>query len=196
MRMTVILCLLGFMLSAVPAQSDQIIDNYHVSVMYGNVIGGGGSGYNEGSWYQYPSGWQTQWFYDHPFDDTRGKIISIQFDWTHLDPTCPVTIEVAVNWSTPEWSALGHGTEYPPLPDLVGQDEDLYIVRVPIIDYCGDPLPPQQVIFDYVVWDYNPEWVSIDVRGCNFEIINGIIIHECAVSNETSSWGAIKALQR
>lgn len=41
-----------------------------------------------------------------------------------------------------------------------------------------------------------PEWVSIDVMGCNFIITDGVIVHECTVGNEDSSWGAIKQIGR
>jgi hypothetical protein len=186
------------LLGTVPAAAQQIEDDFFVTVGSGIVIEGGGSGYEGGFWYVYPSNWINQWFYDHPFDWERGKIIHIEFDWAALDPECTTDITVAVNWSTPEWSALGYGVDFPPLPDMVGADEDLYIERIPIIDECGVfPGPdPQHVVFDYIIWDYNPEWVSIDVMGCNFVITNGVIFHECAVGNEESSWGAIKKLSQ
>ncbi|HSG29854.1 MAG TPA: hypothetical protein VLA34_15335, partial [Candidatus Krumholzibacterium sp.] len=70
----------------------------------------------------------------------------------------------------------------------------LYIIRENILDVCDIFPDVQHVIFDFIIEDYNPEWVSIDVMGCNFVITNGVIIHECAVANEETSWGAIKAL--
>jgi hypothetical protein len=74
-----------------------------------------------------------------------------------------------------------------------GYDETKYIIRVPIIEELAYFEDWVHVEWDYTIWDYNPEWVSIDVMGCNFEIINGIIVHECAVGTESSSWGGIKA---
>ena len=176
---------------SVPAMAQQTIDNFYVTVGSGVVMSGGGSGYNGGEWYVYPSMWINQWFYDHPLDFTKGKIVHIEFDWTAMDPSCTSDITVALNWSTPEWSYLGNGTELPPLP---GVDEALYIVRVPFVDECRIAPEINHVVFDYVVYNYNPEWVSIDVRGCNFVITNGVIVHECAVGNDDTTWGAIKSI--
>jgi hypothetical protein len=192
MKKTAIALFLGLLLlSTVPASAQQVIDDFFVTVGSGVVTEGGGSGYDNGTWYVYQSGWINEWFYDHPFDENRGKIVHIEFDWVALDPTCTTDIIVALNWSTPEWSALGHGDAFPPLP---GEDELLYIERLTFLDECGTYPEIQHVIWDYVIWDYNPEWVSIDVMGCNFIITNGIIVHECAVGNEESSWGAIKKI--
>lgn len=177
--------------SAVSAQ--QITDNFFVTVGSGTVLEGGGTGFNNGEWYVYPSMWINQWFYDHPFDPTRGKIIHIEFDWTSVDPECTVDIEVAVNWSTPAYSDLGLGDTEPPLP---GCDEELYIIREPFLDVCEMVTDVRHEVFDFIIYDYNPEWVSIDVRGCNFEIMNGVIVHECAVGTESTTWGAIKSIMK
>ncbi|MCK4538958.1 MAG: hypothetical protein KAV42_09205 [Candidatus Krumholzibacteria bacterium] len=193
MKKTVIFLALGLLLFSAPATSQEIIDDFFITVGSGIVIEGGGSGYAGGEWYVYPSNWINQWFYDHPFDETRGKIIHIEFDWSAMDPLCTTDITVAVNWSTPEYSALGLGDTEPPLP---GCDEELYIIRETIIDLCGVYAGTEHVIYDFTIYDYNPEWVSIDVMGCNFEIINGVIVHECAVANDAHTWGAIKALNK
>ena len=191
MKKAIVLLALGLLLLSSPLFSQEITDNFFVTVGSGIVLEGGGSGYNGGEWYVYPSNWINQWFYDHPFDENRGKIIHIEFDWTYMDPTCTTDITVAVNWSTPAYSALGLVDTEPPLP---GVDEELYIIRENILDVCQIITETEHVVFDYVIEDYNPEWVSIDVMGCNFVITNGVIIHECAVATEASSWGAIKSL--
>ncbi len=193
MKRTVIFFALVLFLFSAPAMSQQIIDDFFITVGSGIVIEGGGSGYAGGEWYVYPSNWINQWFYDHPFDETRGKIIHIEFDWAAMDPTCTTDITVAVNWSTPEYSALELGDSEPPLP---GCDEELYIVRETFIDFCGVYAGTEHVVYDFTIYDYNPEWVSIDVMGCNFVITNGVIVHECAVANDETTWGAIKALNR
>lgn len=190
MKKCAIMFFLAMLLFAASASSQVRNDNFYVTIGAGNVLSGGGSGFNDGEWYVYPSMWINQWFYDHPFDPTRGKIIHIEFDWVALDPTCPTDIEVAINWSTPEWSALGYGTTQPPLP---GVDEELYIVRASILHECGVFPQVEHFSVDYTIWPYNPEWVSIDVRGCNFVITNGVIIHDCVLGTEKSSWGSIKA---
>ena len=193
MRKYAILMCIGLLLFAAPAFSQQTIDNFYITVGEpGHIIEGGGSGFNDGEWYIYPSGWINQWFYDHPFDPTRGKIIRIKFDWASY-PGAMTDIEVAINWSTPEWSALGYGPNLPPVPDF---DENLYIKRVPVLRESGTFPDTQHFEFDFIIWTYNPEWVSIDVRGYNFTIVNGVIIHECALGTEESSWGAIKANYR
>lgn len=181
------------LLNAAPAMSQQIVDNFYVTVGSGIVVDGGGTGFNGGEWYVYPSNWINQWFYDHPFDETRGKIIHVEFEWSAMDPTCTTDITVAINWSTPEWSALGYGEAEPPLP---GVDEEMYIERRTILDVCEIVTDIRHVVFDYIIWAYNPEWVSIDVMGCNFIIENGMLVHECAVGTEDTSWGAIKAIYK
>lgn len=189
MKKTAIVISLALLLFALPVMAQQIVDNFYVTVTTGIVLDGGGSGYNGGEWYTYPSMWINQWFYDHPFDDTRGKTIHVEFDWMAYDTSCVADITVAVNWSTPEWSYLGYEDTLPPLPDC---DETIYIERLTFLDVCDYGYDWQHVVFDYVIWDYNPEWVSIDVRGCNFQIIDGVMAHECAIGTREKSWGAIK----
>ena len=99
-------------------------------------------------WYVYPSMWINQWFYDHPFDPLRGKIIHVEFDWTALDPLCPTNMTVAINWSTGAWSALGYGTSQPPLP---GVDEGLYIGRETVLYQCGNFPQTQHFSMDYTI---------------------------------------------
>ncbi len=199
-KLTAIICLLLVAFFVSGAKAEPIVDNFNITVYPDGSYVGGGTGYNGGEWYYYPeSGWINEWFYDHPFDDTRGKIIHIEFDLVVYDPTLFSALCFAVNWSTPEWSALGYGEDYPPLPDMVGQDECLYIERDILDDICPVPGELTHYVFDYIIYDYNPEWVSIDVMGENFEIVGGVIEHEC-VDKETDAqnetWGAVKSLYR
>jgi len=157
-------------------------DNFWVEVgMYGNVENGGGSGYNNGEWYYYPNtDWWNIWFYDHTFDNTRAKALNISFEILPLFGG-PSNATIVINWSTGDWSGQGVPGR-PPLPDDVPDLalEELYIVRsMPIFD--GEIFGPI-VIDEYFEWpEYNPEWVSIDVRGSNFRIMieNGKIDHVC-----------------
>ncbi len=189
MKKFAILACIGLLLAAMPVLAQGLVDNFYVTVGAGTVLSGGGSGFGDGEWYVYPSMWINQWFYDHPYDPIRSKILHVEFDWVAYDPSCTTDIIVAFNWSTPEWSALGYGDTQPPLP---GVDEALYIERRTILSQCGTFPQTQHFASDFIVYAYNPEWVSIDVRGCNFIITNGVIDHECVIGTEDTSWGAIK----
>jgi hypothetical protein len=191
MKKCFIMIVLAMLCFAVSASAQPRVDNFYIMIgAGGDVLQGGGSGFGGGEWYVYPSGWINQWFYDHPFDPDRGKMINISFDWVALDPLAPTWLEVAINWSTPAWSSLGYGASLPPIP---GWDENLYILRSTQVSQAG--LFPQMQHFsrDFTIWPYNPEWVSIDVMGYNFVISNGSIIHDCVLGTEKSNWGEIKA---
>jgi hypothetical protein len=149
----------------------------------GQFAGGNGTdAYGQG-WYTYPSQWINVWFYDHPFDISRFKKIHIEFDLAPFSPTAPSIIEFAVNWSTNIWSISGNppGPRRPPLP---GENEEAYIGRATLLQQTT---PTGHHVFDFIIPDYNPEWVSIDVRGRNFVIPTGVIIHECLPKNPPPS---------
>ncbi|MFQ5454008.1 MAG: hypothetical protein ACE5D6_07455, partial [Candidatus Zixiibacteriota bacterium] len=142
---------------------------------FGNFMHGDGTdAYGQG-WYFYPQdSWWNIWFYDHPYDPNRYKTIHIEFDVFPVSPVDPAWLEFAVNWSTDQWSI-----DQPPadsMPPLPGVDENLYIGRA--ILFQGDTFEGHYV-FDFEIPTYNPEWVSIDVRGFNFDIPIGWIIHDC-----------------
>jgi len=192
MKKCVIVLVLALLLFALPAYSQPRTDNFFVTIgQGGGVIGGGGTGFGNGEWYVYPSGWINQWFYDHPFvPKPGGKIIHIEFDWMSFEPGIPTQIVVAINWSTPEWSQLGYGSNLPPIP---GYAEDLYIIRHVFMDLNGYFPTVQHFSYDFTIYPYNPEWVSMDVMGSNFTITNGTMLHDCVIGTEESSWGSIKA---
>lgn len=137
---------------------------------------GGTDYYDDGTsingWYNYPSGWWNIWFYDHPLDYNRIKIIETNLMVMPLEPG-PAWIEIAINYATDIWSIEGIPDE-PPLP---GVDEDLFIRRV--IFYEGPVDYPMPLYFEYEILDYNPEWVSIDVIGFNIMIEPSTIQHTC-----------------
>jgi hypothetical protein len=182
------------------ADTLEVYDNFWVQMgPDGQVVGGGGTGYNptggEGVWYEYPaSGWWNQWFYDHPFSWERWKVICVCFTVAPYDPAVggpgasplpePYTIEVAINWSTPLWSGEEEGgtTTAPPLPEpgWTLDDELLYIERETVLQYTGTE-PYEFMLCEFIIPDYNPEWVSIDIRGTNFQIMDGVIWHACVI---------------
>ncbi len=148
----------------------------------GGFVDGGGTDYYGDGWYYYPeSTFWNIWFYDHPYDITRYKEIHIEITVDAFDPGFPTYLEFVVNWSTDEWSLVGNPLpepRVPPLPPLTLPEEDLYIGRELLL-LVDDFIPgPEPYVFDFVLPDYNPEWVSIDVLGENF-VIDGFIIHEC-----------------
>ena len=201
MKRVAIVFVLLLLLAVSGAYAQPIVDQFNFRIDAAGVVTGGGSGFNEGAWYVYPSGWVNQWFYDHPFDPLRGKAIYITFTFAPLEAGAPYGLVFAVNWSTPEWSNLGLGEAWPPILDapVTEFDEDLYIIRESFIGSLDQPvtdLDPGDYTFYYVVWDYNPEWVSIDVQGYNVDVV-GTISHECMekeFGTEESTWGGIKAL--
>lgn len=159
--------------------SEPIVNDFYAGFdMAGMPIPGlmGGTGYYDdgmsmNGWYEYPSGWWNIWFYDHPLDYDRMKIIETHLmlsQWMQYEESW---VDIAINWATDSWA----GYEYPPLP---GYSEELYIGRE--IIYSG-PAPEFQMPVDaiYEILEYNPEWVSMDVMGSNFIIEAGIIEHTC-----------------
>lgn len=156
--------------------SDPITDVFWATVDPTGFIYGGGSGYEGGYWYFYPeTGWWNQWFYDGYFDPERSKVVLIEFD---LQAFSPGYIEIALNYSTDLWPP---GSPEPPLP---GVDEEAFIERVTLLEGEVSALVGHHRI-PYVIRDYNPEWVSIDIRpvdGVWAEILGGAITHDCVQS--------------
>ncbi len=148
----------------------------------GQFVTGSGTGAYGSGWYYYPqTNWYTIWFYDDPFDSTRKKEMYIEFTVGKFDPALPSQVTIAANWSTPEWSA--EGDDGPPLP---GTDENRYIVRQILL---SAPDLQGHFTFEFDVNDYNPEWVSIDVQGFNFQMLEGepnLIQHTCMGSLDLS----------
>lgn len=157
-------------------------DKFVVAIGPNNdFVDGEGTGYNDGKWYFYSNtNWWNQWFYNGPYDAERMKEIEVSLKIGPVNPKEPVYAQIAYNWSSPEWSALGKNR--PPLPEDVQDEkaEDKYIKRTifRIVQLQAGSLPIS-ISHNYQIQDYNPEWVSIDVRGSNFEITSGWIKHEC-----------------
>jgi hypothetical protein len=161
--------------------------------------------------YQTPeNAWYNVWFYDHPLDMTRMKIIRMGFWVKRLNTDIEANISYVVNWSTPDWDPAEPGFPTP-------MDED-YIERSPVngpVEVVFDPESPngQWIELYYVIPDYNPEWVSVDIWGQNVTIVyeltpppttsplyswwikdpqrGGILLHECLPkpAGATSPWG-------
>jgi hypothetical protein len=150
----------------------------------GTFGGGGGTDYYGEGWYYYPeSEWWNIWFYDHPFTYERSKEIVYTFYVMKVEPEMDSYVEFAVNWSNDIWSLEGNppGERRPPLP--TDPEADMFIERE--IIFAGQNYEGMQEL-KYVIRDYNPEWVSVDVRGYNVVITDGVIGHSCMQSLDLS----------
>jgi len=189
MRALATICAVVLLLMCVtvgPAQADRSRDAFDAVIdEFGTVTDAPDGPLSE--WYYYENtDWWNVWFYDHPYEESWDKYIRV---WMSVESIGPdPLLEFTVNWSTNEW--IGFPTA--PLPPLTPPDEMLYIYRpfaqpVPIGGYwiyeCR--------VSDFIIPSYNPEWVSVDIRGRNVEII-GWIEHICydpsATQIECYSW--------
>jgi len=145
----------------------------------GDYLRGDGHGYAGGTWYFYPqSGWWRQWYYNEPFSTTRQGYLEYQVYIKALDRRLPSTAEIRFNWSTPQWSALH--ADRPPLPGdaptvaaeaTYMQSKHLFLINNALIGTI-------EPIATCAIREYNPEWISIDVRGKNVCIYRGAF-HAC-----------------
>lgn len=137
----------------------------------------GGTGWNNGQWVPYPSGWWNQWFYNDPPDPTRWKEIDYSIN-VSADVGPGSELMIAINWSTMEYP---ENPNQPPIPPI---DEALTIYRETIYQGPADnPMFSEPLTGHITIRDYNPEWVSIDVQGYlgvnGGAQISGWIDHEC-----------------
>ena len=134
------------------------------------LVDGTGTGWNGGEWIKYDeTDWWNQWFYDDPPSRERMKHIDYFFEVVPLlideDLTdFQITVEVALNWSNMEFPETGdpatNPNARPPMP------EEEWAIEREIIFAEDDFAPGQAFMVEgmYDIWDYNPEWVSIDMR--------------------------------
>jgi hypothetical protein len=171
----------------------------------GMIVDGGGSGFQPEFWptpwvYYIGTTWWNQWYWDDPLSLDHHKGIDVYFRVRAVDPSEPAGFNYAVNYSTIAWSDLGYGDQLPPIPESMGEpfDEITYIERDIV---AGDQIfSDQWAVYDmieHIHLDWNPEWVSVDIWGYNFEI-QGWIWHVCYDPSpvESSTWGVIKNLYR
>ena len=185
-RLNLILSLIvvTLLVNAVPARA--ALDTFWAEVDADGSIAGGGSGFGLGGgvwWYYQNTDWWNQWFENTPFDPDRWKEIDVAFEIFRLDPGAgDAWAEVTLNWSTPVYADILSSPMNPPIPPLTPEQEDLFIERAEPSLFEGqvgdmttqDVDPP----IHYVIDDYNPQWVSIDIHGYNFRI-DGRIDHRC-----------------
>jgi hypothetical protein len=150
------------------------LDEFNILLQGSNeFLEGGGTGWrsptSDGQWFLYdedlsqPNPWWNQWFYDDPPTPDRWKHIDYVFEVsTLLIPELTeavVKVNVALNWSTLAYPPTG-----PAGPPPMAGDE-LFIDRVGIFPEDIIVVPGQPILIDgtYDIWEFNPEWVSIDV---------------------------------
>ncbi|MBN1507590.1 MAG: hypothetical protein JW955_12130 [Sedimentisphaerales bacterium] len=186
--------IVALLCSTARAHSDDLIDidpNAFPGAYYriildhnGDYVTGEGDGYG-GGWQYYPdTGWYRMWFYNEPFSTSRQGYLYYKAFITAHDYSRSVSFDVRFNWTTPAWSALGRSR--PPLPSdaPTGADEIKYMSNevLQAMDgvFLGSPESPGSVepMKSWTVRDYNPEWVSIDIKGRNCDIHRGVY-HEC-----------------
>jgi hypothetical protein len=166
--------LLALVFSAGPAWADRSRDSFDAVIDdTGYVTDGPEDPFTE--WWHYPNtDWWNVWFYDHPFEPDWDKYIRV---WVWVEPSGPGPnwVELTVNWSTDAWV----GQPNPPLPPLTPAEEDLYIFRPPASPlFLSDYNILEYYVSFYANPSYNPEWVSVDIRGQNV-ILRGWIEHIC-----------------
>jgi hypothetical protein len=165
-----------------PALGAPVVSNFGALMGPNNdLIDGWGDGWMPPTggpqWFEYTmpppeDSWWNSWFYNDEYDPRRWKVIDLTFTATPINPDLPAYGQVTINWSLPPWSP---NPDAPPLPDageMVGRDDptDFYIPSGGSYIY---------ELTDYILpIPYNPEWVSIDIRGSNFKI-EGVLVHEC-----------------
>ena len=171
---------LAFMVT--PALAEPTTDNFSILLGESNVFSdGGGSGFNDGTgvqgtpWYYYDNtDWYNQWFYDDPPDPTRWKEITYDIVIETLGFN---DVTIALNWSTLAYPETGPDGP-PPLPPLDPATEQEWIRREVIFNDIV--LLPVNLNGTFIIPDYNPEWVSIDVRVYGDLVwMEGFITHEC-----------------
>jgi hypothetical protein len=154
----------------------------------GEFVLGDGHGYNGGTWYYYPeTGWWRQWFYNGPYSDLRHGELEYETYIKAYEVSRNVNAEVRFNWSTRAWSA--QGLDRPPLPDDVptAGDEGMYMDGAGLWTVDNYILRGSvEPIKTYTISSYNPEWVSIDIRGSNVYIYRGAH-HQCVGSDGSTA---------
>jgi len=162
----------------------------------------------DGIWYLYNNApgemdWWNIWFYNDPVDNSRMKKMRMGFWISSLDGVTPGMLNYVFNWSDPTWPGPGFPTPM----------NETFIHRSPVNGPM--PIPPGVPIWVelyYIIPDYNPEWVSVDIWGENIQILQvapqappagsplaqywvpgspaGIIVHECLPKNSgpSSTW--------
>ena len=131
--------------------------------------------------------WHNQWYYDDPFDASRWKIVTLDFNIALNQPAADNGGGIIViNWSTGNWV----GQDQPPMTNEDPNNPSVVYIGRTQVDTLwlnkGDNglyhFHQSYDLRDYGV-NFNPVWISIDIAGYNFKLsspeLPGSIIHEC-----------------
>ncbi len=167
-------------------------DSFFVAIGPNNeFLDGGGSGYGDAKWHFYRNNaWWSQWFYSGAYDPSRKQLIDVSLTVEPLEADQPCLVQIAYNWTTSAWSQLGRNRP-PLLADVkTAADEAKFIQRrIFFSSQLESGSEPITVKKHLEIPYYNPQWVSINVRGRNFVLLDGSIDHRCAAKDS----GAIAA---
>lgn len=174
-------------LLAAPAWAVVHNDQFTATIDPAGVVTGSGTGWNGGQFVYYPAtGWYNQWFYNDPPSWERWKWITYDISVVPQVPDPQRIIEIAINWST-----MGYpmNPNQPPLDDQWIVRDQVYVGPVlgPMCLRSLDLEPGGKI----VIPDYNPEWVSIDIRQLEPGIeplpitLVGCVTHECVPEPST-----------
>jgi hypothetical protein len=165
----------------------------------------------DGTWYLYDQApgqpWYNIWFYNDPLDTAKIKKIRMGFWVQTLDPNFPGNLFYVFNWSNENWISYQTPPTFSAFPMPV---QEAFIERSPVNGPLQISPGMQWVELYYVIRDYNPEWISIDLWGDNILIEQqmtmppppesplsewwipgmhgGIIVHECLPESSLSTW--------
>jgi hypothetical protein len=148
------------------------------------------------------SPWYNVWFYNGPLDLNRMKNIRMGF-WAQSLNGNEGSITYVVNWSNNLWNEATF-----PSPEQDIEFIERSTDNGPVVIGAA----PQWFEVYYVIPDYNPRWVSVDLYGVNVQIVyeltpppdtsalyswwqqnpqrGGILLHECLPKpvGDLSSW--------
>lgn len=153
----------------------------------GDPILGDGDG---DGWHYYPtSGYHRMWFYNGPYSAARKGVLNYHVYIEPVDLNTPASVDMRFNWTTPQWSQLDVGR--PPLPDDVqtSAQEEQYMAGEHLYTVPGSFFETIEPITSHTVEAYNPEWVSIDIKGRNVYVFRGAF-HECLPKGSVVETGA------
>ena len=167
-------------------------NNFTVNMNQSGVVESySGNGFYGGEWFYYPyTNWWNVWWYDHPMAISRIKyILNPVINVLPRNPQLPSSVTIVYTYSTSQWLPWTIAPR-PPLPQDVPNltiENQLIQRTAPLYSYTGtiSQAIPVPLTTPYLIPYYNPEWISIDIRGNNF-ILNGLLNHVCFKPAERS----------